>query len=136
MQMAASYLTRLPWQCSFKEAEEKRTLPPEKLKEREAELLLGLAPEKAVKIILDEHGKAMDSPAFAAMLERYQDEGRGQICFFIGGAFGHGNLLKQQADATISFGKMTWPHFLVRTMLAEQVYRAYTILNNHPYHKI
>lgn len=136
MKMAQDYLKRLPWECQFKETEEKRQLPPEKLKEKEASLLLSIAPKDAVKIILDENGKTMDSQAFASQLERYQDEGRQQVCFFIGGAFGHGDELKQQADLMLSFGKMTWPHLMVRTMLAEQLYRAYTILNNHPYHKI
>lgn len=135
MQIAADYLKRLPWFCEFKEAEEKRNLPAEKLKEREAELLWTLVPENSVRIVLDEHGKTIDSQAFAALLSSFQDEGRSHFSFLIGGAYGHGALVKKQADVTISLGKMTWPHLLVRAMLAEQLYRAYTILNNHPYHK-
>lgn len=136
MLIAADYLKRLPWQCAFKEADEKRTLPPEKLKESEAELLLSLAPSNAVHIMLDEHAKAMDSVQFAQMLQQLQTKGRQDVCFFIGGAHGHGKALKAKADMSLCFGKMTWPHLMVRAMLAEQIYRAYTILNNHPYHKI
>ena len=136
MQLAENYLKRLPWECQFKEIEEKRNLPAEKLKEREAELLCSLVPDSAVKIVLDEHGKQYDSVAFSQMLSNFQEDGRANIGFFIGGAYGHGIALKKQADITISLGKMTWPHVMVRTMLAEQIYRAYTISSGHPYHKI
>jgi 23S rRNA (pseudouridine1915-N3)-methyltransferase len=135
MQLASSYLSRIPWQTEIKETEEKRPLPPIKLIEQEANLLLELAPNNGLRIILDETGKTMDSPDFAKWIGAQQEQGVSQFSFFIGGAHGHGQALRKQANMSLSLGSMTWPHLLVRTLLAEQLYRAYTILTNHPYHK-
>lgn len=135
MRLAENYLKRLPWSIEIRETEEKKNLPPEKLKEKEAELLLALAPAGSFTIALDEHGKEPNSKNFAALLGKCQNDGFSHITFFIGGAYGHGKLLKSKVNTTLSLGQMTWPHLLVRTMLAEQLYRGYTILTNHPYHK-
>ena len=101
---------------------------------REAELLRAAIPPKSIVIALDERGKTMDSPAFAAKLEQLQQQGR--LVFLIGGADGLDQSLRDAAQLTLCFGAMTWPHMLVRLMLVEQLYRAATISAGHPYHRV
>ena len=95
----------------------------------------GAAAPDAHLIVLDERGKQQTSAEFAAMLAKMRDGGARQAAFLIGGADGHDQSLTQAADISLSFGAATWPHMLVRTMLAEQLYRAMTILTGHPYHR-
>lgn len=102
----------------------------------EATLLERAIPKGAVIAALDERGKVMSSPEFAKMLGRWRDEGRGDVAFVIGGADGIASELRAQADMSLSFGKMVWPHMLVRAMLSEQLYRAASILANSPYHRV
>ena len=85
--------------------------------------------------ILDERGKVMSSPDFAGLLGTWRDQGRSEVAFIIGGADGIDPALRARADSAISFGKMVWPHMLVRVMLAEQLYRAASILAGSPYHR-
>ncbi len=92
------------------------------------------APPGALLVMLDERGEQPTSPDFAARLARHRDEAR-DICFLIGGADGLDPALRARADWQISFGRMVWPHMLVRVMLAEQLYRAATILAGSPYHR-
>jgi 23S rRNA (pseudouridine1915-N3)-methyltransferase len=101
----------------------------------EAPLLEGVIPKGAVICALDERGKLMSSPDFADMLAGWRDMGRGDVAFVIGGADGIDPSLRAQADAKLSFGKMVWPHMLVRVMLGEQLYRAASILAGAPYHR-
>ena len=89
----------------------------------------------AREVLLDERGKLMSSPEFAALLARWRDGGRQDVAFVIGGADGIDPSLRARADFSLSFGKMVWPHMLVRVMLAEQIYRAATILGGGPYHR-
>lgn len=96
---------------------------------------LAAAPEGAALIALDERGRALTSRDFADLLARLRDEGRREACFFIGGADGHDAALTERADLILSFGPMVWPHMLARVMLAEQLYRAATILAGAPYHR-
>jgi 23S rRNA (pseudouridine1915-N3)-methyltransferase len=103
-------------------------------KDEEARQLLSALPD-GVRVVLDEHGKSISSRAFAAQLGRWRDDGRPAASFVIGGADGHGRELEGSADLTLSFSPLTWPHQLVRIMLAEQLYRATTILSGHPYHR-
>ncbi len=103
--------------------------------EAEAELLSRAVPAGALLVTLDERGKVLSSPEFAALLARWRDEGRQDVAFVIGGADGIAPTLRDRADVSISFGRMVWPHMLVRVMLAEQVYRAATILAGGPYHR-
>ena len=77
----------------------------------------------------------MASPDFAARLGRWRDDGRPDATFLIGGADGLDPALVARADVVLSFGAMVWPHMLVRVMLAEQLYRAATILAGGPYHR-
>ena len=87
-------------------------------------------------IILDERGKVMTSPDFADRLAGFRDDGVGDLAIVIGGADGTDPALRARADLAVSFGKMVWPHMLARVMLAEQLYRATTILAGGPYHRI
>ena len=100
----------------------------------EAALLLDKAPQGPL-VALDERGATLDSPAFAHRLGGWRDQGARDICFAIGGADGHGEALRARADLLLSFGPMVWPHMLARAMLAEQLYRAATILGGGPYHR-
>lgn len=101
----------------------------------EAELLARAVPAGAVLVTLDERGKLISSPEFAAQLARWRDGGRQDVAFVIGGADGIDPALRAKADFSISFGAMVWPHMLVRVMLAEQLYRAANILSGGPYHR-
>ncbi|MBN2907790.1 MAG: 23S rRNA (pseudouridine(1915)-N(3))-methyltransferase RlmH [Rhodobacteraceae bacterium] len=104
-------------------------------KAAEARLLERALPAGALVCALDERGKTLSSPDFAAMLARWRDAGRSDAAFVIGGADGLDPTLRDRADATLSFGKMVWPHMLVRVMLSEQLYRAASILAGGPYHR-
>ena len=101
----------------------------------EADLLRKAYSGRGVKVVLDERGKLLSSPEFAAQLARWRDDGCGDTTFFIGGADGLEQSLIQDADFSLSFGKMVWPHMLVRAMLTEQLYRAASILSGGPYHR-
>ena len=97
--------------------------------------LVEAIPAGAHAIALDERGRAMTSPDFAAMLARLRDGGTQDCVFLIGGADGHDESLRGRADGLLSFGPMVWPHMLARAMLAEQLYRALSILGGSPYHR-
>jgi len=133
------YAARVKPAITLKEVEEKRPLPAAALKAREAELLLAALDEgkgeKRAVVVLDERGKSFGSRDFATKLQRFQDDGAGEIAFLIGGADGHGQAVLDRADLKLSLGAMTWPHLMVRAMLAEQLYRAQQILAGHPYHR-
>ena len=101
----------------------------------EADLLARAVPTGSVLVTLDERGKLLTSPEFAALLARWRDGGRQDVAFVIGGADGIDPSLRAKADASVSFGAMVWPHMLVRVMIAEQLYRAATILGGGPYHR-
>jgi len=101
----------------------------------EAALLRKALPKGAVICTLDERGKVISSPDFAQKMAGWRDTGRQDLALIIGGADGIDPSLRAEADFSISFGKMVWPHMLVRVMLAEQIYRAATILGGSPYHR-
>ena len=92
-------------------------------------------PANSVTVLLDERGEAMSSMALAKMLEKWRDGGKREARFLIGAADGHGDKARGEADLLLSFGPATWPHLLARAMLAEQLFRATSILANHPYHR-
>ncbi len=102
----------------------------------EAALLERAIPKGALICTLDERGKLMSSPDFAKMIASWRDDGRQDVAFVIGGADGIDPSLRARADASLSFGKMVWPHMLARAMLTEQLYRAASILSGGPYHRI
>ena len=100
----------------------------------EAKALRSALPDGII-VALDEHGRTMASEPFASQLARWRDDGRPAASFVIGGADGLDRNLVARADLVLSFSPLTWPHQLVRIMLAEQLYRATTILSGHPYHR-
>lgn len=118
------------------EANESRASNADTRKREEAQMLDKALPEGCVLLLLDERGKALDSQGFADLIGQYRDGGKRDIVLAIGGADGLDPALHARADASICFGKMTWPHQLVRILVAEQLYRAVTILSGHPYHRV
>lgn len=88
-----------------------------------------------VTVMLDEKGEQLGSLQFAKKLESWRDQGRREVRFLIGAADGFDDAQRADADLLIAFGKATWPHLLARAMLAEQLWRATSILANHPYHR-
>ena len=116
------YLKRITWPTRLTELPDGGRTPP------------ALAPN-SVSVILDERGQALSSMELARRLETWRDDGKREVRFSIGGAEGHGDGGRADADLLLSFGPATWPHLMVRAMLAEQLFRATSILANHPYHR-
>jgi len=133
--LAAHYAGRLRWPLAIREVEERRKLPPAELKAREAELLFDVIPKGATVVTLDERGTALSSVDFAKRLARWRDSGVVDLAFVVGGADGIADAVRRQAAFVMSLGPATWPHFLARGMLLEQIYRAETLLAGHPYHR-
>ena len=129
------YRKRLPWKLDVIEVEEKRPLDAATLRGREAALLLGKVPDGALVVALDQRGQAVTSEVLSQRMTAWRDAGKSRVCFLIGGATGHGDTVRERADFLFSLGNLTWPHMLVRAMLAEQLYRAWSISANHPYHR-
>jgi 23S rRNA (pseudouridine1915-N3)-methyltransferase len=127
------YKTRLRPQPTVVEVAEARG-GPVVVKRQEAAALLGALPRNAFAVPLDLGGSAVDSQDLAEKLQRWSEFAR-PICFLIGGAEGFDQAVIERADFVMSFGMLTWPHFLVRAMLAEQLYRAQAIALGHPYHR-
>jgi 23S rRNA (pseudouridine1915-N3)-methyltransferase len=115
------YLKRISWPTKLTELSERAATPP--------------SASGAVTILLDEKGDALSSMELAKKLEQWRDRGVREARFVIGAANGHSTEERSAADLLISFGPATWPHLLVRAMLAEQLFRATSILANHPYHR-
>ncbi|MDE1967310.1 MAG: 23S rRNA (pseudouridine(1915)-N(3))-methyltransferase RlmH [Alphaproteobacteria bacterium] len=133
--LAAHYAGRLRTPLAIREVEERRKLSPAELKAREAALLLDAIPKGATIVALDERGTALSSVDFAKRIARWRDSGVADLAFAIGGADGLAETVRRQAAFVLSLGPATWPHFLVRGMLLEQLYRAETLLAGHPYHR-
>jgi 23S rRNA (pseudouridine1915-N3)-methyltransferase len=128
------YCQRSPWPIRLVEITPRSSGPSERRLREEADRLLQAVPPDAMLIALDEDGRQMDSVGLARRIARWQQE-YGTLAFVIGGPDGLAKNVLDRAEATIAFGRMTWPHRLVRVMLAEQIYRASTILSRHPYHR-
>ena len=116
------YLKRIAWPTRLTELPERRGSTPEPA-------------AGAVTVVLDERGEALSSMQLARALERWRDGGKREARFLIGAADGHAEAQRSDADLLLSFGPATWPHLLVRAMLAEQLFRATSILAGHPYHR-
>ena len=114
---------------------EVKTNNPEKKLEEEALKLINTTPENGKLILLDEKGQNLSSTDLAKIILNWRDNNVTDINFAIGGAFGNGEKIKNTADKIIAFGKLTWPHQMVKMMVAEQIYRIETIIQGHPYHK-
>jgi 23S rRNA (pseudouridine1915-N3)-methyltransferase len=132
-ELFARYAERVRPRLVLTELPEGRGAPPE-VKRREGEALLAALPAGGLVICLDPGGGEPDSMAFAGLLERWLGQGR-SVCFVIGGAEGLDAPVLARADHVLSLGRLTWPHFLARAMLAEQIYRARSITQGHPYHR-
>lgn len=134
-ELGQRYLSRLRWPVNVVEVEERRPISgPERQKSEAAKLLKAVPPGASI-VALDEIGKSMASEAFASYLDRKNSQGINEFAFIIGGADGLTDEIRSRADLLLSLGAMTWPHLLARTMLIEQIYRASTILDGHPYHR-
>jgi 23S rRNA (pseudouridine1915-N3)-methyltransferase len=129
----ARYNARLRPQLAITEIAEAKGAPAE-AKRREGAAILAALPATAFAVALDPDGIAPDSAALAKLLERWLGFSR-PLCFLIGGAEGLDAAVIARADAVLSLGKLTWPHMLVRVLLAEQLFRASAILSGHPYHR-
>ena len=129
------YQTRLPWKMGIREFAEKRYGSAEESQEKEADQFLSAIPEGAKVIALDERGDTLTSSKLADTFAKWQNQSTSNAVFIIGGADGLSKRVRARADLVISFGAMTWPHMMVRAMLAEQVYRIWSIIQGHPYHR-
>lgn len=120
-QLVERYMKRIAWPTRLTELSGRAPPPP--------------LPANSVSILLDERGQPLSSADLAGKLESWRDQGKREARFQIGAADGHGDAERSQADLLLSFGLATWPHLLARAMLAEQLFRATSILANHPYHR-
>ena len=127
------YNARLRPKLAVTEVAEARGAPAE-IRRRETRALLAQIPPSTLAVVLDQGGKAAGSEALARLIEGFASSGR-PLAFLIGGAEGLDAAALARADHVWSFGPATWPHMLVRVMLAEQLYRAQSILAGHPYHR-
>ena len=121
-ELVERYLQRIAWPTKVTELPDRGGKVPD------------FAPN-GVTVVLDERGTALSSIDLAKKLETWRDAGKREARFVIGGADGHDDDDRRSADLLLSFGEATWPHLLVRAMLAEQLFRATSILANHPYHR-
>ena len=120
-ELVERYLKRISWPTRLTELSDRAPLP---------------RPQSAtMSVFLDEKGKALSSTELAAKLEQWRDQGTREVRFVVGAADGHSVAERDSADLLLSFGPATWPHLLVRAMLAEQLFRVTSILANHPYHR-
>lgn len=121
-ELAERYLKRISWPTKVTELPDKGGNLP-------------ALPDRSVAVVLDERGTSLSSVELAKKLERWRDDGKREARFLIGAHAGHDEAMRSGADLLLSFGAATWPHLLVRAMLAEQLFRATSILANHPYHR-
>ncbi|MBL0318724.1 MAG: 23S rRNA (pseudouridine(1915)-N(3))-methyltransferase RlmH [Alphaproteobacteria bacterium] len=128
------YVQRIPWKISVIELQSPKS-SGNQLRDDENKLLQQAIPPQSTLIILDEKGKEFSSETFAKNLEIWRQTHHTHLCFVIGGADGINEQLRKRAHVLMSLGIMTWPHMLVRVLLAEQLYRAYSISQGHPYHR-
>ena len=107
----------------------------EKKLEEEGFKLINSTPKNGKLILLDEKGENLSSAELADLISKWRDNNISSTNFAIGGAFGNGKQIKKSADKIVALGRLTWPHQMVKMMIAEQIYRIETILDGHPYHK-
>ena len=121
-ELTERYLQRIGWPTKVTELPDRGGTVPD-------------ATGNAITVVLDERGAPLSSIALAKKLEGWRDTGRREVRFLLGAADGHDEAVRTKADLLLSFGPATWPHMLARAMLAEQLFRATSILANHPYHR-
>jgi 23S rRNA (pseudouridine1915-N3)-methyltransferase len=130
-----TYRTRCPWPIRLIDVAPRSTGSVERRLGDEAERVRHAIPQGAMTIALDERGELLDSVAFAERIAAWRAAGTSELACLIGGPDGLAAEVRDRADLVLAFGRMTWPHLLVRVMLAEQLYRASSILAGHPYHR-
>lgn len=132
-----TYFKRLKWKIDLRELELKNSqnFSVDKIKTGEEELILKALRPSSKLILLDERGKTFTSRGFAKLISDFAVQGDSDLTFVIGGADGLSPELLKKSHLKISLGSMTFPHLMVRSMLIEQLYRAQTILEGHPYHR-
>jgi 23S rRNA (pseudouridine1915-N3)-methyltransferase len=143
-ELAADYEQRIPslgrsaglTGLSVQDWPESKAATAELRKSEEAKRLWSLVPAEGLVIVLDERGKALSSAEFATVIQQQAGLATKHMTFMIGGPDGHAAETRAKAFKTLSFGPMTFPHRLLRVMLLEQIYRAVTIIVNHPYHRV
>ncbi len=134
-EMIAEYLKRTRWEVSVKElADAPSNLSADARRAREAKDILALLDKESRLIAMDSRGQQLDSPQIAAAIGKFKAQGTKRLVIAIGGQDGLDEAVLAQAKLKLAFGAATWPHQLLRLMLAEQLYRAYTIEAGHPYH--
>lgn len=129
------YRRRCPWSIDLVLVPPRRISPATRRLADEGERLLKAVPDGAVLVALGERGRELDSQAFARRIDHWQSEGTGVLAFAIGGPDGLAPAVLERAELILALGRMTWPHGLVRVMLAEQLYRASALVAGHPYHR-
>jgi 23S rRNA (pseudouridine1915-N3)-methyltransferase len=121
-ELTERYLSRIAWPTRVTELSERGgRVPP--------------APPATITVVLDERGPPLASTMLAEKLGRWRDDGMREVRFLVGAADGHAEAVRSSADLVLGFGAATWPHLLARAMLAEQLFRATSILAGHPYHR-
>lgn len=132
------YLNRFPkdWSVSIKavKPELRSGQSTAKIMQAEAERILAVVPEHSLMVVMDEHGKDLTTMDFAQKIRQWRDAGE-SLAFIIGGADGLDAALKAKARFMMRLSSMTLPHAMARVLLVEQIYRAFSILTNHPYHR-
>lgn len=132
------YLHRFPrdWNVEVKalKAEDRNTKTTEKIMQAEAERIRSAIPKDSVVVILDERGTDLTSTKLASKMDSWNNQGR-TIVFVIGGADGLDKNLKSQGDLMLRLSSLTLPHAMVRVLILEQIYRSWSLLHNHPYHR-
>jgi 23S rRNA (pseudouridine1915-N3)-methyltransferase len=128
------YRGRLPWPVEVREIEA-RSVDPVRRRAEEGRAILAALPPEAPFVALDERGMLLTSRAFAERLSRWREEERRTVAFAIGGVEGLEPTVRERADLVLALGRLTLPHELARLVLVEQLYRAYSILVRHPYHR-
>lgn len=133
------YLNRFPkdFSVSIKavKPETRAGQPASKIMQLEAERIRAAIPQGSLVVAMDEHGRDWTTMDFTQKIRQWQDNGE-SVTFLIGGADGLDPSLKAQARQLMRLSSMTLPHAMARVLLTEQIYRVYSILNNHPYHRV
>jgi 23S rRNA (pseudouridine1915-N3)-methyltransferase len=135
LRLMDDYIERLPWKLEIVELEPSESSSPAKVKEDETKRLLEKAGKVSAIIVLEERGEMLSSTEFAGRLEKLMVNGISNVAFIIGGAYGLDQKMIAPLKDKLSLGRMVLPHKLARLILVEQIYRAYAILDGHPYHK-
>lgn len=134
LKIAENYQKLIRYNIKSTEISYSKKLPPEQIKQFEAKLIKEFLVAKSYKIILNSTGRCYTSTEFAKKIEELATSGR-EVQFLIGGAFGLDQCIISLADSMLSLSTMTFPHQMAKIILLEQIYRAQTIIENHPYHK-